>query len=62
MFPPKEVREEAGLKPGDLVLYSADQGRLEVRKVPGLKEAFLQKKTAKITPDEFESMTSEVLG
>ncbi len=41
LFPPKEVREEAGLKPGDHVVYKADHGRIEVVKIPGLREAFL---------------------
>ena len=62
LFPPREVREEAGLKPGDHVIYKADRGRIEVVKIPGLREAFSRKKIAKITFEEFENMTSEVLG
>lgn len=61
LFPPKEVREEAGLKPGDQVVYKADRGRIEVVKIPGLKEAFSRKKTTKISFEEFEGMTGEVL-
>ena len=56
------MREEAGLKPGDQVLYKADHGRIEVVKIPGLREAFSRRKMAKITFEEFESMTGEVLG
>jgi hypothetical protein len=44
------------------VVYKADQGRIEVVKIPGLREAFSRKKIAKITFEEFESMTGEVLG
>ncbi len=62
LFPPKEVREEAGLKPGDRVVYKADRGRIEVVKIPGLREAFSRKKIAKITFEELEDMTGEVLG
>lgn len=62
LFPPKEVREEAGLKPGDYEVYKADHGRIEVVKIPGLREAFSRKKIAKITFEEFENMTGEVLG
>ena len=62
LFPPKEVREEAGLKPGDHVVYKADHGRIEVVKIPGLREAFSRKKIAKITFEEFENMTVEALG
>ena len=61
LFPPKKVREEAGLKPGDQVLYKADHGRIEVVKIPGLREAFSRRKTAKITFEEFERMTGEIL-
>ncbi len=62
LFPPKEVREEAGLNPGDHVVYKADHGRIEIVKIPGLREAFSRKKIAKITFEEFENMTGEVLG
>ncbi|HZY48109.1 MAG TPA: AbrB/MazE/SpoVT family DNA-binding domain-containing protein [Candidatus Bathyarchaeia archaeon] len=61
LFPPKEVRDEAGLQPGDQVAYKADRGRIEVIKIPGLREAFSRKKITKITFEEFENMTGEVL-
>ncbi len=62
LFPPKKVRQEAGLGPGDQVVFKAQRGRIEVRKVPSLHEAFSQRKTAKMTVKEFEEMTREVLG
>ena len=43
-------------------VYKADHGRSEVVTIHGLREAFSRKKTAKITFEEFEDMTSEVLG
>ena len=61
LFPPKEVREEAGFKPGDEVTYTARNGKIEVQKVLSLQEAFKQKKFAKISIDKFEKMTEEVL-
>jgi bifunctional DNA-binding transcriptional regulator/antitoxin component of YhaV-PrlF toxin-antitoxin module len=61
LFPPRQVREEAGLKPGDHVICRADHGRFEVVKIPGLREAFSRKKIAKVTFEEFENMTGEVL-
>ncbi len=62
LFPPKKVRVEAGLQPGDLVTYSVEgSGRIEVQRVPTLSEAFEQKKFAKIGFKRFEEMTSEVL-
>ncbi len=62
LFTPKQVREETGIRPGDVVVYKADHGRLEVVKVPGLREAFSRRKTAKITSEEFEKMTQESIG
>lgn len=38
------MREKAGLKPGDQVVYKAYHGRIEVVKIPGLREAFLTEK------------------
>jgi hypothetical protein len=43
-------------------VYKADHGRIEVVKIPGLREAFSRRKTARITFEEFENMTGEVLG
>ena len=62
LFPPKKVREEAGPKPGDHVIFKADHGGIEVVKIPGLREAFSRKKIAKVTFEEFENMTGEVIG
>ena len=63
LFPPKKVRIEAGLQPGDLVTYTVESvGRIEIQRVPTLKEAFEQKKFAKIGFKRLEEMTSEVLG
>jgi len=45
-----------------LVHGRGDRGRIEVVKIPGLREAFSRKKIAKITFEEFENMTGEVLG
>lgn len=61
LFPPKEIREEAGLRPGDQVTFEARRGTIEVQKVPSLMEAFSQKKFAKISFKQFEAMTEEVL-
>lgn len=62
LFPPKKIRAEAGLQPGDLVTYSAQSGRIEVQRIHTLDEAFEQKKFVKISFKRFENMTSEVLG
>jgi AbrB family looped-hinge helix DNA binding protein len=61
LFPPKSIREEAGLKAGDEVSFEAKDGSIKVQKIPTLKEAFAQKKFANISFKKFEEMTSEVL-
>ncbi len=61
LFPPREIREQAGLKPGDEVSYIVENGRIEVEKIPSLKEAFSQKKFAKVSTEQFEEMTREIL-
>ncbi|MCS4542012.1 MAG: hypothetical protein HY929_06810 [Euryarchaeota archaeon] len=62
LFPPKEIKEEAEFKPGDMVVFKAEKGKIEVIKVPTIKEAFNQKSFAKISFKEFEEMTEEVIG
>ena len=61
LFPPKAIRQQAGLKAGDEVIFEARKGAIHVEKVLTLKEAFARKKFAKMTFEEFEKMTSEVL-
>jgi hypothetical protein len=59
--PSKQGARESQLKPVDQVIYKSDHRRIEVVKIPDLREAFSRRKTAKITFEEFERMTGEVL-
>lgn len=59
-FPPKKIREEAGIAIGDEVIYFAKEGAIEVVKVPTLQEAFKSKIFAKISAKKFEDMTDEI--
>lgn len=61
LFPPKSVRQQAGFEPGDEVTYEAREGRIEVQRVPTLRESFMRKKFAKISFEKFEELTPEVL-
>lgn len=61
LFPPKSIREKAGLEPGDEVIFEATEVGIRVQRIPTLKEAFAQKKFAKISFQKFEEMTPEVL-
>ena len=56
------MRETAGLKPCDRVVYKANRGRIEGVKIPELREAYSRRATAMISVEEFEGMTGEVLG
>ncbi len=49
LFPPKAIRQQAGLKAGDEVIFEAREGAVHVQKVPTLEEAFARKKFAKMT-------------
>jgi bifunctional DNA-binding transcriptional regulator/antitoxin component of YhaV-PrlF toxin-antitoxin module len=49
LFPPKRVREDAGIETGDEVVYIAREGSIEVMKVPSLEETFGRKIFAKIS-------------
>ncbi len=60
LFPHKEIREEAGLRPGDRLTYEAHKGRIEAERVPTLRDAFSQKKSVKVSFKQFEAMTDEI--
>jgi len=62
LFPPKRIREEAGIAIGDEVMYYAREGLIEVVKVPSLEEAFKRKIFAKISTRRFEDMTKQIFG
>ena len=57
LFPPKSIHQKAG----DVGIFEATEGSIRVQKVPSVREAFSQKKFAKISFKKFEEMTSEVL-
>lgn len=54
-------REGTGHEPSDRPFYKTDHGSIETVKAVKLREAFLKRKTAKVTFEEFENMTSEAL-
>lgn len=61
LYPPKRIRQAAGLAPGDEVSFRAKQGVIEVIKVPTVWEAMAKPAFAKVSFDQFEAMTDEVL-
>ena len=54
LFPPKEIRDELGLKSGDEVIYRVEKSRLIIESVPDILTAIKMPKFAKTTVKEFE--------
>ena len=61
IYPPKSIREKAGIKAGDEVIFDADKGRIEVLKAPSVLESMAKKSLARISFKEFEELTKKVL-
>lgn len=54
LFPPKEIRDELGLKSGNEVVYRVEKTRLIIEPVPDILTAIKMPKFAKTTVKEFE--------
>ena len=59
LFPPKEVREDLGIKSGQKILYLLKGKELVVRIVPSFEEALKQPKFAETSVEEFEKEMEE---
>jgi len=57
LYPPKEIREELGLKPGQRVLYRVEKGKLVIEVIPSIEEAEKLPKFAQTSVEEFEKFT-----
>ena len=62
LYPNKKIREVVGIKPGQNVLYIATEDKLEVIPIKNFLELFDEKPLVKISVEEFERLTEEVLG
>jgi len=60
LYPPKEIRKELGLKPGQKVLYRVEKGKLVVEIIPSVEEAEKLSKFGRTTVQEFEKFTKEL--
>lgn len=60
LYPPKEVREELGLKPGQRVLYRVEKGKLVIEVIPSVEEAEKLPKFAETSVEEFERFTKDL--
>lgn len=61
LYPPRKVREVAGLTPGGKVLYIARKNRIEIIPIKSFKEVFKEKPIVKISMKEFEELTGELI-
>ena len=53
LFPPKEVREKLGLRPGMRVIYRVEDGRLVVEPVPSLEDVLEKPSEVEVSLEEF---------
>ncbi len=60
LFPPKEVREELGLRPGVRVLFKVRDGRLIVEPIPSLEDVLTRPKKVKVSAKEFYEFRREL--
>ena len=60
LFPPKNLREQAGLKPYSKVNYRVEGGRLIVESIPRLHELMKQPSDVEISISEFKHSRREL--
>jgi len=60
LFPPKKLREQAGLKPYSRVNYRLEGGRLIVESIPSLHELLKQPSDVEISLSEFKRSRREL--
>jgi len=61
LFPPREVRDAVGLKPGGTVEYRVEGGRLVVVPVQTLPEVFARRRSVTITREEVRRVRAHLL-
>jgi len=62
LFPPKEIRDQLGLRPRLKVIYKVVDGRLLVEPVPSLEEVLKEPPSVEITLEEFHAFRKELSG
>jgi bifunctional DNA-binding transcriptional regulator/antitoxin component of YhaV-PrlF toxin-antitoxin module len=59
LFPPKKIREKAGFKPGDEIIFEALEGVIIAKKKISILDALALPKYMKISPEEWEQESIE---
>jgi len=54
LFPPKELRDRAGLKPSSRVTYAVEEGKLVVEPIPTLGNLMAEPPMVEISAIEFK--------
>ena len=54
MFPPKELRDKARLKPSSRVTYAVEEGKLVVEPIPSLADVMTELPMVEISTVEFK--------
>ena len=60
IFPPKEIREKLGLRPGTVIDIKVEDDRLIVRPVPKVKDLLKEPSQVEITLEEFHKFRREL--
>lgn len=60
LFPPKEIRDKAGLKPACKVVYKVEGGRLIVEPIPRLEDLLAEPSMVEITLAEFRKFRHQL--
>lgn len=60
LFPPKKLREQAGLEPSSRVSYRVEGGRLIVERIPSLDELLAKRPSVEISLAEFKRFRHEL--
>ena len=60
LFPPKDLRDKAGLRPSSRVSYTVEDRRLVVEPIPSLEELMAEPPVVEISPAEFKKFRREL--
>ena len=60
LFPPKEIRERLGLKPGARVAYRVERGALVVEPIPSLEDVLGEEPAIEVSLEELHELRREL--
>lgn len=60
LFPPKDLRDKARLRPLSRVSYTVEDGRLVIEPIPSLEELMAEPPVVEMSPAEFKRFRREL--